>query len=64
MTEELEGPNYYQGALSPGFEFSRGNMRRRPAEGPPYIVKEGHMSADEARAAMEHVFPKLKRWRA
>jgi hypothetical protein len=29
-----------------------------------FIVKEGHMSTDEARTRMESVFPTLKRWRA
>lgn len=29
-----------------------------------YIVKEGHMSPEEARTTMESVFPTLKRWRA
>ncbi len=29
-----------------------------------FIVKEGHMSPEEARTTMESVFPKLKRWRA
>lgn len=28
-----------------------------------FIVKEGHMSPEEARTTMESVFPKLKRWR-
>ncbi len=28
-----------------------------------FIIKEGHMSSDEARSTMEQVFPTLKRWR-
>lgn len=28
-----------------------------------FVVREGHMTLDEARATMERVFPTLKRWR-
>jgi hypothetical protein len=29
-----------------------------------FIVREGHMTPDEARTTMERVFPTLKRWRS